>query len=186
MYQKSLLVILIVVLGITGFTGAATITYSGSDITEDVFTDTRFLSLSIDASNSSGGFFIRSNAVATNYGYIQFDLSGTQFTDTNQITSAKLRLYQEQSTFNITSWDIIVETIRIVLEQTPPELAADLVDKGIVLTGGGALLKNMDKLLQNRLMIPITIAEDPLTTVAIGSGMALANLPILKVLADRM
>ncbi len=82
--------------------------------------------------------------------------------------------------------DTIVETVRTVLEQTPPELAADLVDKGIVLTGGGALLKKMDKLLQKRLMLPITIAEDPLITVAMGSGMAFANLSFLRALVDRM
>ncbi len=76
--------------------------------------------------------------------------------------------------------DTIVETTKIVLEQTPPELAADIVDRGIVITGGGALLKNLDKLLREETGLPITIAEDPLSTIAIGSGMTLNNLDFLK------
>jgi len=74
----------------------------------------------------------------------------------------------------------IVDTIRITLEQTPPELAADIVDKGIVLTGGGSLLTNLDTLLREETRLPITVAEDPLSTVVIGSGKALDNLAILK------
>jgi len=76
--------------------------------------------------------------------------------------------------------EAIVECVKIALEQTPPELSADIVDRGIVLTGGGALLKNLDKLLKEESGLPITIAEDPLTTVAIGSGKTLDNLDILK------
>jgi rod shape-determining protein MreB len=76
--------------------------------------------------------------------------------------------------------DAIVETVKIALEQTPPELAADIVDSGIVLTGGGALLKNLDKLLREESGLPIRITEDPLSTVALGSGMALDNLEILR------
>jgi rod shape-determining protein MreB len=74
----------------------------------------------------------------------------------------------------------IVETVKIALEQTPPELAADIVDKGIVLTGGGALLTNLDKLLRDETGLPIIIAEDPLSSVALGSGRTLDNLDILK------
>ena len=76
--------------------------------------------------------------------------------------------------------DAIVETVKMALEQTPPELAADIVDSGIVLTGGGALLKNLDKLLREESGLHIKITEDPLSTVALGSGMALDNLEILK------
>lgn len=76
--------------------------------------------------------------------------------------------------------DSIIETVKIALEQTPPELSADIVDRGIILTGGGALLKNLDKFLREETSLPITIAEDPLTTVALGSGKCLDNLEILK------
>jgi rod shape-determining protein MreB len=76
--------------------------------------------------------------------------------------------------------DSIVETVKIALEQTPPELAADIVERGIVMTGGGALLKNMDKLLREETRLPITVTEDPLSTVALGSGMALENISILR------
>ncbi len=76
--------------------------------------------------------------------------------------------------------EAIVETIKIALEQTPPELAADIVDSGIVLTGGGALLKNLDKLLKEETGLPITITDDPLLTVALGSGKAIDSIEILK------
>ncbi len=76
--------------------------------------------------------------------------------------------------------DTIVETVKIALEQTPPELAADIVDNGIVLTGGGALLREMDTLLLKETSLPITITEDPLSTVVLGSGKALDNLDLLK------
>ncbi len=76
--------------------------------------------------------------------------------------------------------DTIVDTVKSVLEQTPPELAADIVDKGIVLTGGVALLKNLDKLLREETDLPIIITDDPLSSVVLGSGMALDNLDILK------
>jgi rod shape-determining protein MreB len=76
--------------------------------------------------------------------------------------------------------DAIVQTVKTVLEQTPPELAADIVERGIVLTGGGALLKNMDKLLSEEVGLPITITEDPLSTIALGAGKALDSIEILN------
>jgi rod shape-determining protein MreB len=76
--------------------------------------------------------------------------------------------------------ETIVETVRIALEQTPPELAADIVDKGIVLTGGGALLKELDILLREETKLPITITEDSLSTVVLGSGKALDNMSVLR------
>jgi rod shape-determining protein MreB len=76
--------------------------------------------------------------------------------------------------------DSIVQTVRTALENTPPELAADLVDRGIVLTGGGALLKGLDQLLREETSLPITVVEDPLSTVVLGTGQALDNLHILR------
>jgi rod shape-determining protein MreB and related proteins len=81
--------------------------------------------------------------------------------------------------------DSIVAAVRTALEQTPPELAADIVDRGIYLTGGGALLKGLDALLKQETSLPIKIAEQPLAAVALGAGQALDNLHILKeVMAD--
>jgi rod shape-determining protein MreB len=74
----------------------------------------------------------------------------------------------------------IVQGVRIALEQTPPELAADIVDRGIVLTGGGALLKGLDQLLQHETQLPITVVDDPLTAVVHGSGKALDNIELYK------
>jgi len=79
----------------------------------------------------------------------------------------------------------IVETVRIALEKTPPELAADIVDKGIVLAGGGALIRNLDILLREETGLPIMIAEDPLTAVVLGSGKALDQIDILSNVALR-
>jgi len=76
--------------------------------------------------------------------------------------------------------EAIVETVKIALEQTPPELASDIVDSGIILTGGGALLKNLDKLLREKTGLPIIVADDPLSTVALGCGKALENIDILR------
>ena len=78
------------------------------------------------------------------------------------------------------SVNAIVEAVRIALERTPPELAADIVDKGIVLAGGGALLRNLDLLLREETGLPVVIAEDPLSCVAIGSGKVLDELDLLK------
>ena len=76
--------------------------------------------------------------------------------------------------------DAIVEAINAVLEHTPAELAADITEKGIVLTGGGALLKNMDKRLSEKIHLPIKISEDPLSTVALGAGKVIDSIEILK------
>ncbi len=74
----------------------------------------------------------------------------------------------------------ILDAVRVALERTPPELAADIVDKGIILTGGGALLRNLDTLMRHETGLPITVVEDPLTCVVRGSGMVLDNLKLLR------
>lgn len=80
---------------------------------------------------------------------------------------------------------VIVDAVRTTLERCPPELAADLVDRGIVLAGGGALLKGMDKLLKDKTGLPVHIAEDPLSAVAEGTGKALSEFSILKRVATQ-
>jgi rod shape-determining protein MreB len=75
---------------------------------------------------------------------------------------------------------LIVDAIKDALENAPPELAGDIVDRGIVLTGGGALLRNIDLLIRDETGLPITIADDPLSTVARGAGIALDQLDVLK------
>jgi rod shape-determining protein MreB len=74
----------------------------------------------------------------------------------------------------------IVEGVKIALEHTPPELAADIVDRGIVLAGGGALLQNLDTLLREETGLPIIVCDSPLTAVVLGSGKALDELDLLK------
>ncbi len=74
----------------------------------------------------------------------------------------------------------LIDAVKHVLETTPPELAADLVDKGIVLAGGGALIKNLDIILREETMLPVTIADDPLTCVVKGAGRLLDEMTLLK------
>jgi rod shape-determining protein MreB len=77
----------------------------------------------------------------------------------------------------------VVDAIKTALEKTPPELASDIVDNGIVLTGGGALMSNLDVLIRERTGLPVSIAEDPLTCVVLGSGKVLDELNLLSQLA---
>jgi rod shape-determining protein MreB len=74
----------------------------------------------------------------------------------------------------------VIDAVLLALERTPPELAADIVDNGIVLTGGGALLRNLDLLVKERSGLPVMIAEDPLTCVVMGSGRILDELDTFK------
>jgi rod shape-determining protein MreB len=77
----------------------------------------------------------------------------------------------------------VVEAIKISLEKTPPELAADIVDNGIILAGGGALLANLDILIKEKTGLPVSIAEDPLTCVVRGGGKSLESLDLLRQVA---
>jgi rod shape-determining protein MreB len=74
----------------------------------------------------------------------------------------------------------IVEAVLLALERTPPELAADIVDKGVVLTGGGALLKGIDVLLREETGLPVMVSDDPISAVVLGSGKALDHIELLK------
>jgi rod shape-determining protein MreB len=81
------------------------------------------------------------------------------------------------------SLEEIAEALKTVLEQTPPELAGDIVENGIVLTGGGALIRGLDKYLSDAVKLPVYIAEDPLLAVAKGTGKALDEIDILQQMA---
>lgn len=101
--------------------------------------------------------------------------SGTPRTlliDSNEVTDM---IFEEVNT--------VLQTVRAALEQMPPELSADILGQGITLTGGGALLKNLDVLLRRETKVPVTVTEEPLHTVANGAGMALENIKILRQVA---
>jgi rod shape-determining protein MreB and related proteins len=78
----------------------------------------------------------------------------------------------------------IVESVRVTLERCPPELSADLVDRGLILAGGGALLRGLDRLLQEETGLPVHVAEDPLSAVAEGTGRALMEIKFLRQVAS--
>jgi rod shape-determining protein MreB and related proteins len=77
----------------------------------------------------------------------------------------------------------IVNAVRQALEQIPPELSGDIYDRGVVLTGGGALLRNLDKRLRDETGLPVLVAENPLTSVVVGAGKILSDLPLLRKVA---
>jgi rod shape-determining protein MreB len=75
---------------------------------------------------------------------------------------------------------IIVETVQVALERTPPELAADMIDQGIVMAGGGALLRGLDALLREETGLPVTVADNPLLSVVRGVGLLLDDIGLLE------
>jgi rod shape-determining protein MreB len=79
----------------------------------------------------------------------------------------------------------IVEAVRMALERTPPELSADIMDKGIVLSGGGALLRNLDQRLRHETGLPVVLAEDPLASVVLGTGKVLEDIDLLRKVSIR-
>ena len=79
--------------------------------------------------------------------------------------------------------NVIVDAVRVALERTPPELSADIVDRGIVMTGGGALIRNMDKRLREETGLPLAMAEDPLSCVVLGAGKMLSDFGLLRKLS---
>jgi rod shape-determining protein MreB len=74
----------------------------------------------------------------------------------------------------------IIDAIRVALEKTPPELSADIIERGMVLTGGGALLKNLDKRIAIETGLPVSVADDPLSSVVLGTGKMLSDFELLK------
>jgi rod shape-determining protein MreB len=79
--------------------------------------------------------------------------------------------------------NIILNSIRVVLERTPPELSADIADRGIVLAGGGALIKNLDKRIRDETGLPVTLAENSLSCVVLGTGKMLSDFNLLRKIA---
>ena len=81
---------------------------------------------------------------------------------------------------------VIMNAIRVALERTPPELSADISDRGIVLTGGGALIKNLDKRIREETGLPVSVADDPLASVVLGTGKDAVRLPPAAQDQDRL
>src|SRR5699024_4500791 len=97
---------------------------------------------------------------------------------TTEITSSEIHEAMKEPISNI------IDAIKFTLEKTPPELASDIMEQGIMLTGGGALLNGIDRLIKSETGMPVHIAEDPLDCVAIGTGRALESIEVLKKTLD--
>ena len=101
------------------------------------------------------------------------------FIKLNRISNEELTIQvAEEALKDITSQ--IVEAIHTVLEKTPPELAGDIIQNGIVLAGGGSLVRGMDTLISEKTGIPVIYAEDPLSSIVLGAGKALENIDLLS------
>jgi len=130
---------------------------------------------------------------------IKIEIGAAYFGDTEEDEARRKRTYAVRGrdlvtglpkTIEVTAEEIkealaepvaaILEAIKVCLERTPPELAADLMDRGIVMAGGGALLWGLDRLVSQETGMPVNLAEDPLTAVALGTGKVLENLEELK------
>ncbi len=100
---------------------------------------------------------------------------------TVSVSSAEIRKAMEEPLH------AIVDAVRVTLDQTPPELAGDIMDRGIVLTGGGALLRGLDERLRHETGMPVHVADDPLTSVALGAGRCVEEFEALQqvLVADR-
>jgi rod shape-determining protein MreB len=126
---------------------------------------------------------------------IKFDIGSAAPLDTPLTLEVKGRHAIEgvPRTVTVTDWQIrealaeplrqIVQAVRDSLERIPPELSADIYDRGVVLTGGGALLRNLDKRLRDETGLPVLVAENPLTSVVMGAGMMLSDMSLLKKVA---
>jgi rod shape-determining protein MreB len=126
---------------------------------------------------------------------IKFDIGSAAPLDTPLKLEVKGRHAIEgvPRTVTVADWQIrealaeplrqIVQAVRDSLERIPPELSADIYDRGVVLTGGGALLRNLDKRLRDETGLPVLVAENPLTSVVMGAGMMLSDMPLLKKVA---
>lgn len=123
---------------------------------------------------------------------LKMEIGSAQQTDKNETMDIRGRdlVSGLPKTISITSDEItgalsdtvnaIVDAVKVTLEKCPPELSADIMDRGIVLTGGGGLLRNLDKLLASETGMPVIVAENPLDCVAIGTGRALENIHMFK------
>ncbi len=100
---------------------------------------------------------------------------GTGLPKNITLTSAEIQIAMQESINDI------VDAIKVTLEKTPPELASDIMEKGIILAGGGALIENLDKLVSERTGMPVFVAENPLDCVVKGTGKTLEDLEKLKV-----
>jgi rod shape-determining protein MreB len=94
-----------------------------------------------------------------------------------KISSEEIRDALAETVFSI------VDAIRVTLEHTPPELSADIIDRGIILTGGGSLLQNLDYKIKEETGLPVALTDDPLLTVALGAGKVMVERPLLRIVA---
>ncbi|MGM0874427.1 MAG: rod shape-determining protein [Bacillota bacterium] len=168
----------VAIISLGGIVTSQSIRVAGDEMDEAIITYIRKTYNLMIGDRTSEAIKVEIGSAGSPDGVDNMDIRGrdllTGLPKTIEITAAEIADALKDTVYTI------VDTVKNTLEKTPPELAADIMDRGIVLTGGGALLRNLDKVIGEETNMPVLIAEDPLDCVAIGTGKALEHIHLFK------
>jgi rod shape-determining protein MreB len=168
----------VAIISLGGIVTSQSIRVAGDEMDEAIITYIRKTYNLMIGDRTSEAIKMEIGSAGSPDGVDNMDIRGrdllTGLPKTIEITAAEIAEALKDTVYTI------VDTVKNTLEKTPPELAADIMDRGIVLTGGGALLRNLDKVIGEETNMPVLIAEDPLDCVAIGTGKALEHIHLFK------
>ncbi|MCM3441968.1 rod shape-determining protein [Metabacillus halosaccharovorans] len=168
----------VAIISLGGIVTSQSIRVAGDEMDEAITTYIRKTYNLMIGDRTSEAIKVEIGSAGSPDGVENMDIRGrdllTGLPKTIEITAAEIAEALKDTVYTI------VDTVKNTLEKTPPELAADIMDRGIVLTGGGALLRNLDKVIGEETNMPVLIAEDPLDCVAIGTGKALEHIHLFK------
>lgn len=168
----------VAIISLGGIVTSQSIRVAGDEMDEAIVTYIRKTYNLMIGDRTSEAIKVEIGSADTPEGVENMEIRGrdllTGLPKTIEITAAEIAEALKDTVYTI------VDTVKNTLEKTPPELAADIMDRGIVLTGGGALLRNLDKVIGEETNMPVLIAEDPLDCVAIGTGKALEHIDLFK------
>jgi rod shape-determining protein MreB len=168
----------VAIISLGGIVTSQSIRVAGDEMDEAIITYIRKTYNLMIGDRTSEAIKVEIGSAGSPDGVENMDIRGrdllTGLPKTIEITAAEIADALKDTVYTI------VDTVKNTLEKTPPELAADIMDRGIVLTGGGALLRNLDKVIGEETNMPVLIAEDPLDCVAIGTGKALEHIHLFK------
>jgi rod shape-determining protein MreB len=168
----------VAIISLGGIVTSQSIRVAGDEMDEAIITYIRKTYNLMIGDRTAEAIKVEVGSAGSSEGVDNMDIRGrdllTGLPKTIEITAAEIAEALKDTVYTI------VDTVKNTLEKTPPELAADIMDRGIVLTGGGALLRNLDKVIGEETNMPVLIAEDPLDCVAIGTGKALEHINLFK------